>query len=313
MRSNKIIMMLLCLLVLGFSGRAEAAEKSIGVVMSGDVQRYQDAHKAFVGALAKHGFDQNKVEIFVQTPNPDPMSWTNSVRKFVGVGVDVIVTYGAPAALAALKETSSIPVVFSYVYDPQSCGLKKGNSTGVSSKVPMTTLLKTLKSITPFAKIAVIYNPDEKDSVVQLDEIKKSASGLGFQVSEVAARSASEVKGKVPGAAKDSDCVYISCSAVVSREAVGIIGATNKAKTPAVTQVAGLAEKGALLALAPSSAEQGEAAAEQVAKILKGGSPSGMEVENAKRVDLVLNLKAANTLGLKVPFDVLNAATKVIK
>src|SRR5512143_1835839 len=128
--------------VLLFQARSTlAAEKAIGVVMSGDLPRYQEAHKAFVAELAREGFDQSRVSIYVQTPHPDQMSWTNSVRKFVGVEVDVIVAYGAPAALAALRQTDSIPAVFVYVYDPQACGAKKKNSTGVSSKVPMATLL----------------------------------------------------------------------------------------------------------------------------------------------------------------------------
>jgi len=310
MRVNKMVFILLTMMVLGFTGSAWPAEKSIGVVLSGDLPRYQEAHKAFVIVLAREGFDQSKVSIFVQAPNPDAISWTNSVRKFVGVDVDVIVAYGAPAALAALKETNSIPVVFSYVYDPEACGAKRANSTGASAKVPAVTLLKTLKSITPFSKLAVVYNPDEKDSVVQLDDVRKNASALGFQVLEIGSKGG-DVKGRL--AKSGADSVYISCSAAVNKDAAGIIAAANKGKMPAITQVSGLAEKGVLLALAPSPAEQGEIAAELVAKILKGASPSGLPVEGAKKVDLVLNLKAANTLDLKVPFDVLNIATKVIK
>ena len=300
-------------LVMALCGPSWAADKSIGVVFSGDLPRYQEAHKAFVRALARAGFDQDKVAIYVQTPNPDAMSWTNSVRKFIGVDVDVIVTYGAPSSLAALRETGSIPVVYAYVYDPVACGLKKPNATGVSSKVPMMTLLKTLKSITPFSKIGVVFNPDERDSVVQLDEIGRSSAALGYDVVEVSAKSGGEVKGRVAKAAGGVNCIYISCSAVVSKDASGIISIANKNKVPTITQVAGLDEKGVLLSLAPSPSEQGELAAEQVVRILKGASPGGLPVENAKKVDLVLNLKAANTLGLKIPFDVLNAATKVIK
>ncbi len=300
-------------LVLGLWCNALAAEKSVGVVLSGDLPRYQEAHKAFVNALARAGFDQNKVSIIVQAPNPDPMSWTNSIRKFVGVDVDVIVAYGAPAALAAVKETSSIPVVFAYVYDPVACGTKRNNSTGISSKVPMVTLLKTLKSIVPYSKLAVLYNPDERDSVIQLDEVKKNSTALGFKVIEVGTKSSAEVRGKASRVAGEADCFYVSCSAAVNKEASGIIGIANKNKIPVVTQVGGLSEKGALLALAPSSAEQGELAAMLVARILKGEAAGGMAIENAKKVDLVLNLKAAGSLDLKVPFDVLNAATKVIK
>jgi ABC-type uncharacterized transport system substrate-binding protein len=313
MRLRNAVLILLAAMFLGFGSGAMAAEKTIGVVFSGDLSRYQEAHKAFVTALAKAGFDQGKVSIYVQTPNPDPMSWANSARKFVAVEVDVIVAYGAPAALAALKETSTIPVVFSYVYDPQACGVKKKNSTGVSSKVPMVTLLRTLKNITPFSKLAVVYNPDEKDSTVQRDEIVKDSSALGYQVVDCGVRSSAEVKARVAKAAGAADGLYISCSAAANRESAGVIGIANREKIPVVTQVSGMAEKGVLLALAPSSAEQGEIAAAQVARILRGENPAAMPIENARRVDLVLNLKAANELGLKVPFDVLNAATKVIK
>lgn len=313
MRLRNVVLILLTAMSLGMGSAAWAADKSIGVVFSGDLSRYREAHKAFVTALARAGFDQGHVSIYVQTPNPDPMSWANSVRKFVAVEVDVIVAYGAPAALAALRETDSIPVVFTYVYDPQACGVRKKNSTGVSSKVPIVTLLKTLKSITPYSKLAVIYNPDEKDSAVQRDEIAKNSSAMGFQVVDCGGRSAAEVRGKADKVADSVDGFYISCSAAVYKESGGIISMADKNRIPTVTQVPGMAEKGALLAIAPSSQEQGEVAAAQVAKILRGDQPSAINVENARKVDLVLNLKAANALGLKVPFDVLNAATKVIR
>jgi len=313
MRLVKTVLLLVALMVMLCPGRAPAAEKSVGVVFSGDLPRYREAQEAFVNALAKAGFDQSKVTIYVQKPNPDQMSWTNSVRKFVGVDVNVIVAFGAPAALAAVRETTSIPVVFSYVYDPAACNVKKPNSTGVSSKVPVVTLLRTLKSIVPFTKLAVVYNPDEKDSVVQFEEIKKNAAGLGFQVIDVGVKGGTDVKGKVAKAASGADSMYISCSAAVGKEGAGIIGIANKEKVPAITQVSDLAERGTLLALTPAADEQGEIAARQVARILKGASPSEISVENSKKVDLVLNLKTANSLALKVPFDVLNAATKVIK
>jgi putative ABC transport system substrate-binding protein len=311
--ARRLILVALAVALLFQARSALAADKSIGVVMSGDLPRYQEAHKAFVAELARAGFDQSRVSIYVQTPHPDQMSWTNSVRKFVGVEVDVIVAYGAPAALAALRQTDSIPVVFAYVYDPQACGARKKNSTGVSSKVPMATLLKTLKSIVPFEKMAVLYNPDERDSVAQLDEATRNSAALGFRVVDVAVKSPGEAKGKIAKAVGQADCIYVSCASTVGMEAGSILSVANRNRLPVVTQVSGLTERGALLSLAPSSQEQGELAARGVARILKGERPYEIPVENAKKVDFVLNLKAANSLELKVPFDVLNAATKVIK
>jgi len=290
-----------------------AAGKTVGVVLSGNLPRYNDAYKAFIKTLRDAGYGEGKVTVYVQRPNPDPMSWTNSVRKFVNVGVDAIVAYGAPAAVSAVRETDSIPVVFSFVYDPAACGAKKNNSTGVNARVPMVTLLKTLKAIKPFVKLAVVYSKDDPGSVVQLGDVKKNSAALGFQVVEVGVKTASDVGGKVARAAGKSDSIYISCSAVAGGGASRIIKIANKKKIPAITQAPDLAGKGVLLALAPSAADQGEMAARQLMKVLKGDAPSDIAVASSRKVDLVLNLKAASALDLKVPFDVLNAATKVIK
>ena len=73
------------------------------------------------------------------------MSWTNSARKLVAVGSDVIVCYGAPATLAVMSETSDIPIVFAGVYDPQAIGITGKNITGVSSKVSVATLDQEFK------------------------------------------------------------------------------------------------------------------------------------------------------------------------
>jgi len=313
MRSNIITVLLAAALALGMAGPAHSAGKTVGVVMTGDLPRYKEAYDAFNKEMARLNLGPDKVDVYLQTPNPDRMSWVNSVRKFVGVGANVIVTFGAPATLAALAETGDIPVVYAYVYDPISCGLNNKNATGVSSKVPMITLFKTLKSIKPFTKLAVIYNPDEKDSVVQLDEAKSNGTSLGFSVLEVGCRNTAELKTKVPNAVKDADAVFITCSAVAGKEAAAIMKLAGAAGKPTVGLSSDFSEKGALVSLGPSAAEQGEMAARSVEKLLSGGSPGTMPVESAKKIDLVLNLKASGALGLKIPFDVLNAATKVIK
>lgn len=312
-RAGCMVAALTASLMSASAGLSFAASKTIGVVMSGDLPQYRQAHEAFVKGLRDAGFGDDRVTIYVQSPNPDPMSWSNSVRKFVGVDVDVLVTYGSPATETALRETSSIPVVFAYVYDAEDGGMKKSNSTGVSSKVPMLTLLKTLKSITPYSKLAVLYSPSEHDSKVQREEISKAAQGLGFQVIDLACKGSGDVMDRLKKDVDGADCLYISSSAAVGKMAGSVLSFAGSKKLPSITQVSGMAEDGALLALAPSSEEQGAVAAKKVASILKGGAVSSEPVENSRRVDLVLNLKTINSLGMKVPFDILNTATKVVK
>jgi putative ABC transport system substrate-binding protein len=80
-----------------------------------------------------------------------------------------------------------------------------------------------------------------------------------------------------------------------------------------ISQTGGTAEHGVILSLAPSATEQGEAAARLAARLLKGENINGMPVELPKKVELVLNLKEAGEIGVKLPFDLLTDATKVIK
>jgi putative ABC transport system substrate-binding protein len=92
-----------------------------------------------------------------------------------------------------------------------------------------------------------------------------------------------------------------------------IVKAARAANVPAISETGGTAEHGVILSLAPSAAEQGAAAARLTARILRGEKPSGIPAEFPKQVDLVLNLKEAGALGIKVPFDLITDATQVIK
>ena len=166
-----------------------AAEKLVAAVLTSDLPRYREAHRSFVKTLAQKGFDQSSTEIILQTPNPDSISWANAIRKFEAIGADIIITYGAPATLVAMHEVHSIPIVFVDVYGPMETGVTRisamtgSNLCGVSSKVPMTTLIKTAHEFKPIKTIGVIYSSREAGSVVQLQEVKRrGATGfLGYR------------------------------------------------------------------------------------------------------------------------------------
>src|SRR5512147_2668284 len=135
-------------LLLGGAAVATSGDKTIGVVLSGNIAYYQDVYKAFMNGLMKEGFDRRKVDTLLQMPAPDPLSWTNAVRKLVVADVNVLVTYGGASSLIAIKETKSVPVVYAGVYDPLAAGVNAKNATGISSKVPLTSLLKYAKKLT---------------------------------------------------------------------------------------------------------------------------------------------------------------------
>ena len=302
--------LLFAALALGATAAA-AADKTVGVIMSGNITYYQEIQKAFAVTLVKEGFDHSKVDTLLQMPSPDVLSWTNAARKLVVADVNVLVAYGAPSALAAIRETKSIPIVFAGVYDPAAIGVAARNIAGISSKVPLTSLLRYLRKLMPFTRLAVVYNESEADSVRQVEELAQLESQYGFQTVRMPIKKVDDARRLV--FAGKADAVFITVSAAANEALDTIIKSAHGSKIPTVSQTGGTAEKGVILSLAPSPTEQGEAAARICAKLLKGANPSSIPSEVPKLVELVLNLKEANALGLKVPMDLITDATRVIK
>lgn len=287
---------------------AHAADKMIGVIMTGGIAYYKDLHKAFVDELKDQGFGPGKAEIAVQTPATEQMSWVNAARKLVAIGSDVIIAYGAPAALAVLSETSDIPVVFAGVYDPAGVGVKGKNVTGVNSKVPVAGLLKNFKAMADFKKLGVIYNEDEKDTVLQANEVKGLEGTFGFQSTRFSFSRADDAA-KISGV----DALFLTTGCAAMHCVTNIIGVAHKQKIATATTIGGGEERGILLTITANPDEQGQEAAKLAASVLKGTNPSSLPVVQPKKIDFIINLKEATAMGLKVPIDLLTSATRVIK
>ncbi|MFA4827857.1 MAG: ABC transporter substrate-binding protein [Thermodesulfovibrionales bacterium] len=288
--------------------QAYAAEKTIGVIMTGDIPYYKAIHKAFLDGLSAHGFGPGKVNVVLQTPAPEAMSWTNAARKLIAIDADIIVTYGAPATLAVIHESSAISVVFAGVYDPQALGIIGKNVTGISSKVPVASVIKNLKGISNFSKLGVVYNDAEKDTVRQAEEVKNLEGQFGFQSVKF------NIK-RFGDAAKISnvDALFITTSCSAMQCVDNVVGMARKGKIPTATTISGSEDRGIILTIAASPQEQGKEAAEMVSKILGGAKITAIPVESPKRIEMIINLKETTAIDLKVPFDTLTSATKVIK
>lgn len=296
-----------------------SAGKIIAAVFSSDQPRYREAHRAFIKSLANKGFDRDNVEFIVQNPNPDPISWANAVRKINAIDADVMVTYGAPVTLAAVRESVDVPTVFVDVYGPVDTGISRSmttagrNITGVSSKVPMATLITALLGVKHVKNVGVIYSSREVGSLVQLKEIKRIAAQHGFSVTDVNVPSFAGLDSALNSLSSQVGCLYVSECSVGSKGFEKIISVANSRRIPVLSQMPDAAEKGALMSLEVSTAEQGQLAADSAAKILGGKKPSQMQVLTPKKVELIVNMRAAKSLDLTIPFQVLGQATKILK
>ncbi|TAL23886.1 MAG: hypothetical protein EPN94_08485 [Nitrospirae bacterium] len=288
--------------------QAYAAEKTIGVIMTGDIPYYKTVHKAFLEGLSAQGLGPGKVNIVLQTPSPEAMAWANAARKLIAIDSDVIVTYGAPATLAVIHESSAIPVVFAGVYDPQGSGITGKNITGISSKVPVASVIKNLKGITNFSKLGVVYNDTEKDTIRQAEEVKSLEGQFGFQSVRF------NIK-RFGDAAKISnvEALFITTSCSAMQCVDNVVGVARKGKIPTAAVISGSEDRGIVLTIAASPQEQGKEASEMASKILGGAKISTISAESPKKIEMIINLKEATAIDVKVPFDTLTSATRVIK
>jgi putative ABC transport system substrate-binding protein len=296
-----------------------AKEKFVAVVITGDLPRYKEAHESFVKILRAGGLTEEKVRIYVQTPNPDPMSWANSIRKAVGVGADLIVTYGAPATLAAKRNARGVPVLFADVYDPVALGIVKtlavpgGDITGVSGKTPLATLIKTFSEVRPIKSMGVLFSSDDPSSVHQVNDLATLAGQGGFVLIKKDVNRIKDIHDALSTLPSQADCLFVSESAVLSLGLQEILDFSVQNALPVISQIPGLSDMGALMTLEADPVEQGQLAGVHALQILTGQKAHTLPIRTPKKVSLIINLQVAKKLGLTVPFQALSMATRVIK
>lgn len=283
---------------------------TIAAIMSSDQPRYREAHRSFVKSIAAHGYRAPSTEIILQTPNSDPLSWGAEVRKLNSSRPDLIVTYGAPASLTAVREAAGIPVVSVDVFASEQ---RLKGVCGVSSRVSMVTLLKTLLGIRPYQRIGVLYTPHEFGSQQQLDDVKKFAAKLGVTLMEGSVSSAAALDTELNRLLDKCEAVVVTEGGLFGQQFEHIIARSKARKIPVASTMPDAAEKGAIVALEINPQEQGYLAAEMAARILEGAKTEFLPLVPPNRIDLIINMRQAREIGIEVPFSALRSATRLIK
>jgi putative ABC transport system substrate-binding protein len=291
-----------------FWGQAASHAKTVGILMTGDIPYYHAIHQALLDEMSSYFSEQN-IEIVLQTPLPNPMSWTNAARKLKTLGSEVIVTYGLPATLATMKEVGNTPIIFAGVYSPETMNIGGNNTTGISSTVALQTVLAKLGNITRLSNIGIVYNKTEKDSIIQAREVKNLEKHLGFNTVLLNVSGGFE-ENKIKGL---DALILSSCSAGMCKPHLPeIVALARKSKVPTVALISG-AESMVVLTFSAAAKEQGLQAAGMLRKILAGEKPDNIPVQNPTQVELIVNLKEAQAMGVAIPAEVLNSATRVIE
>jgi putative ABC transport system substrate-binding protein len=236
--------------------------------------------------------------------------------------VDVIVTLGTPATRAALEVTTTVPVVF-LVGDPVRLGFASslakpgGNATGVS--VVDTELsakrLELLRLCVPrAARVLYLMNSSNPLASSMLKETEKAAHALGVTLVRLDVRNADELDYALQAILRSrEDAILASPDPLFLANIPKINAAVRKVRLPGMFPFREYHGDGVLMSYGPNLKEASRRAATYVHRILKGSKPADLPIEQISTYELVIDLRAARSMGVTVPQDLVMRADEVIR
>jgi putative ABC transport system substrate-binding protein len=237
--------------------------------------------------------------------------------------VNLIVAAGTPASFAAKRATSTVAIVMVEVADPVSTGLAAslarpgGNLTGVVllGEALFGKQLELLKELIPtFSRVAFLYNPTNPTQRLVMKQTAALAGSRGFTLYAVGVQNRTELPAAFASAtAHGVNAVIVTRDSVFVDHIETVVDLNTKAGLPAIYGYREFALAGGLLAYGPNPLEHYRHAVAYIEKILKGAAPGDLPIDQATKFELVLNLKTARRLGLKVPHSILVRADEVIQ
>ena len=243
--------------------------------------------------------------------------------ELVGLGVDVIVTIGTLAPIAAKRATLTIPIVMASAGDPVGSGLVAslsrpgGNVTGFSLMAPDLAgkRLELLKEILPrITRLAVLWNAANPYSALVFKETERAARTLEIEVQSLEVRAPADFDGALDAAAaQHADILIVAEDPLTMDHAGKIAKFAFDHRLPAIPGLKLFANAGGLISYGADLNELFRRSASYIDKILKGAKPSDLPVEQPTRFELVINLKTAKALGLTIPSTLLGLADEVIE
>jgi len=252
-----------------------------------------------------------------------PERFPSLASELVRLRVDLIVTRGTPAVLAAKKATGSIPIVLATSADPAGFGVVSGlarpgtNVTGLSTiAVELAAKrLELLKEAIPrIARIAELANMSSPASASQWRQIEVAARSLGLEPQLLDVRASADFARAFDTAINQrADAIIVANDTLTQSHLIRIVDLSAKHRLPSIYASREFVDAGGLMAYGPNFTDLYRRAATYVDKILKGAKPADLPIEQPTKFELVINLKTAKALGLTIPPSVLARADQVIE
>jgi len=243
--------------------------------------------------------------------------------ELVRLNVDVIVAGSTQGALAAINATRTIPIVMVTTGDPVANGLVAslarpgGNLTGVTTiaqELGAKQLELVKEAVPAITRVAVLKNPDNPDTVPSVKGVQIASRTLGLQLQVLEVNVSTGFEKAFAAMSKGRAKALIVIPAPMFHEhRAKIAELASKYRLPAIYGLREFVEAGGLMFYGASLPEMYRYAAAYVDRILKGAKPADLPVEQPTKFELVINMKTAKELGIKIPNSILLRADNVIE
>ncbi|NEZ42103.1 ABC transporter substrate-binding protein [Paenibacillus alvei] len=307
---------------MGKDGDANKMVK-IGIAQYANHPSLDGAREGFLQALKDAGYKENiNLQVDFHNAQGDMNNNLTIAQKLVGDKNDLILAIATPTAQAVVKATKDIPVLFTAVTDPVASKLVNslekpgGNVTGTRDTNP-DSIKKTMETIKKFfpeaSKVGVIYNSGEQNSVVNIANVKQVLKEGGLETVESTVTNSSEVKQAADSLVGRADIIYLPSDNTVISALSSVVSVANNKDIPLFCESSESVGEGAFASIGFKYYDLGYATGEMAVKVLKGTSPADIPVEVSKKLDLMINPKAAEAQGIKLTEEMTQGAILIEK
>jgi putative ABC transport system substrate-binding protein len=295
----------------------------VGLTHVGAEDTAKRTNEAFLSALRGYGYVEGRNLVYeVRYAGGDFGRVPTIVDEIIGLKPDVLAGFESVAKVMREK-TSTIPIVLTNSADPVGLGLAQslarpgGNVTGISTQWELfpSKQLEILREILPrLSRVGLLIDTTAGGSKIGEELTLKAARTIGVTIIPYRVKDRAEIDRALDQVEKDHpDALLFLASAVVYSFRERIYDRTLRLRIPFASSVPSMGDEGALLAYGPSLEQAFRDATKYVDKILKGARPGDLPIEQPTKFDLVINLKTAKTLRLKIPQSMLIRADRVIE
>ncbi len=298
----------------------------IGFLSNASPESYEIRLRAFRQGLTETGFVEGQnVAIEYRWATGDNEKLSTLAAELVRRQVAVIVSGGGtPSALAAKEATPTIPIVFAVAANPVHVGLVArlnkpgGNLTGVTNLNAEVgpKRLEILRELLPAAtNIAVLINPTSRGTAdLFLQDLSTAARTIGMQLHVVQVSTDAELESAFTELSKlRANALVVSPDVFFNTRSDRLAALSLRHAIPSIYQYRRFAAAGGLVSYGSDDADSYRLVGIYTGKILKGDKPGDLPVQQSTKVELIVNLKTAKTLGVTVPLSLLGRADEVIE